>query len=126
MDFWTRLKTLIKKENTTQEWVASKINVSYRTFNGWISRKIIPNADQAVSIAKVLGTTVEYLVTGDIDDSGIQEINYIKKYWNEDYILTDTIKTLLQLNRESLLMVNGYIHGKVNPEEKGWSEEKSS
>ncbi len=64
MTFWDRLKNQIRKENTTQEWVAGQIDVSYRTFRGWVSRKIMPNADQAVAIAKALNTTVEYLVSG--------------------------------------------------------------
>ncbi len=42
------------------------MNVSYRTFNGWVTRKIMPNADQAVAIAEALDITVEYLVTGSL------------------------------------------------------------
>ncbi len=73
MTFWERLKNKIKEENTTQEWVANQIDVSYRTFRGWISRKIMPNADQAVLIAQILHTSVEYLVTGKHDDTFVPE-----------------------------------------------------
>lgn len=64
MDFWERLKLTIKKENTTQEWVSSQIGRSFRTFRGWMSRKIMPPADDVVKIAEALHTTTEYLVTG--------------------------------------------------------------
>jgi transcriptional regulator with XRE-family HTH domain len=65
METWDRIKLLITKQGTTQEAVALAIGVSPRTFRGWMSRRIMFNADQAVRIAKVLGTTVEYLVDGD-------------------------------------------------------------
>lgn len=64
MEFWNRVKDEIARQNTTQEWVAKKTNSNYRTFRGWVSREIMPNADQAVAIADALGTSVEYLVTG--------------------------------------------------------------
>ena len=64
MSFWVRVKTLISKNNTTQEWVAGQVPVRPDTFSRWVQRKTMPNADQAVAIASALNTTVEYLVTG--------------------------------------------------------------
>ena len=64
MDFWDRAKARIKQQNTTQEWVAGKADVSFRTFQNWIYTNRLPDADQAVAIAAALGTTVEQLVTG--------------------------------------------------------------
>jgi hypothetical protein len=65
MDFWTRLKTMIRDNNTTQEWVANKIKVPFSTFRKWFTRKTYPDAKESVDIAKLLNTTVEYLVTGE-------------------------------------------------------------
>jgi transcriptional regulator with XRE-family HTH domain len=74
MDFWDRLKVEVKRNNTTQDWIAGKIGVSGRTFRGWVSRKIMPNADQAHALAQALGVTVEYLVTGsDSTDPWVRE-----------------------------------------------------
>lgn len=64
MDFWDRTKREIKKQHTTQEWVATKAKINIPTFRGWITRRIMPNADQAVAIAEALDVSVEYLVTG--------------------------------------------------------------
>lgn len=69
MLFWENTKKRIKAENTTQEWVANETEISYETFRSWISKGILPRADQAVSIAKALNTTVEYLVTGEKTDT---------------------------------------------------------
>lgn len=68
MEFWERLNALIKERKTTQEWVASQSNIKYQTFRNWSARHIIPDAIQSVAIAKALGTTVEYLVTGESTD----------------------------------------------------------
>lgn len=102
MDFWERLKNEIKRQNTTQEWVAGKINVSYRTFNGWISRKIMPNADQAVSIAKLLDTTVEYLITGKAPEA-----------WHPPRRYADIIENLELLDDDGLEYVRSLVQSKV-------------
>jgi len=63
-DFWKRVNNLIKKLNSKQEVIAAQCNISYQTFRGWVSRKTFPGGDETYRIAKALGTTVEYLITG--------------------------------------------------------------
>lgn len=65
MDFWERLKNGVKENNTTQEWIAKEIGIPFGTLRKWLSRKTMPNADQAVAIARALNTTVEEMVTGE-------------------------------------------------------------
>ncbi|MDR2392941.1 MAG: helix-turn-helix domain-containing protein [Treponema sp.] len=58
---------LIKLEKTSYAYIAQKLGKRESTISGWhrgIKRKI-PEAHFAVSIAKILHTTVEYLVTGE-------------------------------------------------------------
>jgi len=64
MDFWQRVKTQIKSQDTSQAWVANKIPIGPEKFSRWISSNVMPKADQAQIIAQALNTTVEYLVTG--------------------------------------------------------------
>jgi transcriptional regulator with XRE-family HTH domain len=64
MDFWMRLKSEIKAKNTTQEWIADKIGVPFGTFRKWMTRRTYPNLKEGIEIAKLLETSVEYLVTG--------------------------------------------------------------
>jgi transcriptional regulator with XRE-family HTH domain len=64
MDFWSRLKNEIKAKNTTHEWIAGKIGVPLSTFRKWMTRKTYPDIREGVEIAKLLETSVEYLVTG--------------------------------------------------------------
>jgi transcriptional regulator with XRE-family HTH domain len=64
MDFWERLRDAIKDKDLTQEWLARKTGVPIGTFKNWLTRETYPNAQQIADIAKLLNTSVEYLVTG--------------------------------------------------------------
>jgi transcriptional regulator with XRE-family HTH domain len=92
MDFWTRLKGQIKANNTTQEWVANKIQVSFSTFRKWITRKTYPDAREIVEIARLLNTTVEYLITGE----GAYQFD------EEEKCLTNKLRQLSCHDRENI------------------------
>jgi transcriptional regulator with XRE-family HTH domain len=72
MDFWDRLKAEIKDHDLTQERVARRFKIPVGTFKNWLLRRTYPDAHEAVQIAKLLNTTVEYLVTGN-DQSGFSD-----------------------------------------------------
>ncbi|MCL2759802.1 MAG: helix-turn-helix domain-containing protein [Treponema sp.] len=83
MDFWIRLKKEIKAKNTTQEWIAGQIGVPFGTFRKWMTRKTYPNLKEGTEIAKLLGTSAEYLITGieleGLDNSEQKLINAYRK-----------------------------------------------
>jgi transcriptional regulator with XRE-family HTH domain len=72
MNFWERLKDRIKDRDLTQEWVARKLKIPIGTFKNRLLRQTYPDAQEIVEIAKLLDTTVEYLVTGT-DRTGCSE-----------------------------------------------------
>lgn len=95
--------------NTTQEWVSQESGISFRTFTGWISKDRLPDVVQALSIAKALDTTVEYLVTGtDSGDPWIREniefIRHLKELTPEQLRLQKLqVKAIADENRISKL-----------------------
>lgn len=62
--FWNNVKELLEIQNLTQKELAAKTGINLGTLKNQICREVIPDAIEAVSIAKALNTTVEYLVTG--------------------------------------------------------------
>ena len=65
MDFRTRLREEIDFSGLLDKEVAARANISKRTIDSYVgSQNCMPSADVAVRLAKVLNTTVEYLVTG--------------------------------------------------------------
>lgn len=77
--FWDRTKALIKERNTTQDWLAQQCDVSLNVMKSWIFNKRLPDAAQAVRIAKALQTSVEYLVTGEETNPLAQENAMLKE-----------------------------------------------
>ena len=67
--FWENVKKEIKLQNTTQEWVAKNSEISFNTFQGWISKGVFPRVNEAVRIAISLNTSVEYLVKNSVQNN---------------------------------------------------------
>lgn len=65
MTFWDRLETSLSKNNLTAADLSRQLDISPTVITSWKTRGSIPRADIACKTAKVLNTTVEYLVDGD-------------------------------------------------------------
>ena len=63
LDFWVNVKERLDDNDFSQKELAAAINESYNTLQSWITKDRLPNAEQAVNIARFLKTSVEYLVT---------------------------------------------------------------
>lgn len=68
MDFYERVKTLVKQTNLTLRAFIESLGMNYDSYNTLKRYNNLPRADEAVKIAQALGTTVEYLVTGKESD----------------------------------------------------------
>jgi transcriptional regulator with XRE-family HTH domain len=68
MNFWDRLKDTIKDRDLTHEEVARRLKIPFGTFKNWLLRQTYPDAREVVDIAKLLHTTVEYLVNGATEE----------------------------------------------------------
>ncbi len=78
MDFYERAKELAKKQNLSLISLLESLNINYETYKSAKRLNNLPRANEAVAIAKALHTTVEYLVTGEQDDSEAK-LNELKK-----------------------------------------------
>ena len=66
MGFFDRVKDLTKKNTTlTLRAFIESLGFNYETYYSGKRRENLPRADEAVRIAKTLGVSVEYLVTGN-------------------------------------------------------------
>lgn len=81
MSFAENLKELLDSKEIEVKELAHGTGISKNTIDNYLSgQKSIPNAENAVKIAKFLGTTVEYLITGTfVETSPSQEISKIVK-----------------------------------------------
>ena len=77
LKFWKNLKDELEYNMMTQKQLADSIKVSYNTFQSWITKDRLPNAEQAVKIAMALNTSVEYLVTGKQPQNTLAQSRHI-------------------------------------------------
>ena len=78
-DFWERVKTLRKAKKLTQEELAHSAGVDSNNLKQQIFHKRIPSAEDSVSIARVLNTSVEYLITGTEANQSTVELAELKR-----------------------------------------------
>ena len=62
--FWDHVKFLNRKKGVTQTSLAKACGVPISTFKYWIQKNFYPSVMDAFIIAKKLGVTMEFLVTG--------------------------------------------------------------
>ena len=78
MEFWKRTNSLIKLLNKTQRGLALECGFTERRIETLSSNNRSPDVIEAVKIAKALNTTVEYLVTGEDENSAEKELTELK------------------------------------------------
>jgi len=76
LEFWERIKRLIKERNTTQELVAAQVGMSFATWQSQMYKNRLPDAFQVTQIAATLGVSVEYLVGAKVPENerGLSEM----------------------------------------------------
>lgn len=98
-DFNYRIGVELLRLQKTVVWLSSDSGVPRATISGWKSKGRMPNADQLHSIAKSLGTTVEYLLTGQEAESlDLGALSKTKRDWVQ-FIVNKTDEEVSQLNR---------------------------
>lgn len=103
MTFRERLREQIEFCGLLDKEVAAKAGITKRAIDSYVgSEACMPSAEVAVKLAKVLGVTVEYLVTGEksensTDSTFLQELQnpQIKKLVKNFTKLSEHDKTLL-------------------------------
>lgn len=78
MDFYENVKNLTKKHGLQLIPLLESLGINYSTYKGYKQLGNLPRADEAVKIAKALNTSVEFLVTGEENNSAKQELKELK------------------------------------------------
>ena len=82
MDFRTRLREQIDYAGLLDKEVADRAGISKHTMDTYVgSRKCMPSADIAVRLAKVLGVSVEWLITGEETKFSTNEESEFFRYY---------------------------------------------
>lgn len=103
MNFKERLREEIEYRGLLIKEISSKVGISNSTFLSYIdARGVLPNVETGVKIAKALGVSVEYLVTGEDSVQNLRHDN-----------IKDIIRDLMLISPSKLETVKQMIHGLV-------------
>lgn len=80
MTIGNRIRTLRKRLNYSQEYLAEQLNVSRQAVSKWEKDLTSPDTKNMIQLAQLLNSTVEYIASGKKDDT---EVNYISKEKNK-------------------------------------------
>ena len=81
--FWENVKILLSEKKLLQKDFAELLGINISTLKNQMTRNIIPDAIVSVKIAKALNTSVEYLVTGEDNNSAAKELETLKSKLRE-------------------------------------------
>ena len=75
MTIGNRIISLRKEQQFSQEYIAEKIGVSRQSVSKWETDTCAPDAYNLIALAKVLDTSVEYIVTGKSNAEATTQTN---------------------------------------------------
>lgn len=91
-NFRTNIKNVMKIRNITVKELSEKTNISLNTLNSYLKTDgPVPNVINGFKIAKALGTTVEYLITGIEEENGISS--------NKDSVYLENIDFIADMRK---------------------------
>lgn len=99
MSFSENLREILDIRDIEVKELSAGTGISRNTIDNYLSgQKSLPNAENAVKIAKYIGTTVEFLVLGEANQ---------KNSWNEE--INELIKNLKRLKKSDFDSIRAIV-----------------
>ena len=74
MNLGERIQALRKENNLTQTMLAEKVNISLPQIVRYETKNVQPPADVLMKMAQAFGTTIDFLVNGDLNEKAQNSI----------------------------------------------------
>jgi HD-GYP domain-containing protein (c-di-GMP phosphodiesterase class II)/transcriptional regulator with XRE-family HTH domain len=62
--FLENVDHILKQKGKRRTWLSKQTDIALSTINSWFSKDILPKIDDALKVAQVLNTSLDYLATG--------------------------------------------------------------
>lgn len=99
MNIYENIKKLCKIKGMTISSLESAANLSNGAISKWKNK--MPQADNLYNVAKILGTSIELILTGSLENS--QENKESTKYSNDDLALIEKYRKLDDCEKQIIL-----------------------
>jgi transcriptional regulator with XRE-family HTH domain len=112
--FGKRLKKLRKQKRWTQKELAGMVNIGFSQFNKYECGLHIPPAEKLIELARLLDTSVDYLLSGDdTTDNSLHNTRLIKRFRELEQFDADDQETVIKV-LDAMIMKNK-IQGAMSP-----------
>lgn len=96
--FGERVKQLRKQKGWTQKVLGNMIGVTYTQLNKYEGGTNAPPLDKLNALASALGASIDYLITGNVnDDMPIHNMHLIQRLQELESFNTDDQETVIKL-----------------------------
>ncbi len=99
LNIYENIKKLCKIKGMTISSLESAANLSNGAISKWKNK--MPQADNLYNVAKILGTSIEFILTGSLENS--QENKESTKYSNDDLALIEKYRKLDDCEKQIIL-----------------------
>lgn len=83
MKFSEKLQSLRKKEGLSQEQLAERLNVTRQAISKWETGEGMPDVDNLLPLARLLHTTVDYLLDEEAQPQTAQPRSQTGDFWQQ-------------------------------------------
>ncbi len=98
--FWARIGYLLKARHETLTDLCKGCGITYSSVNNQRTRNNLPKVEQFYAMARYLGVSMEYLLTGTERDAELSEsMREVTNILKKDEELFDAVCTLLKVKR---------------------------
>ncbi len=105
--FSSQLRKLRQQKKLSQEALARKMGVTRQTISKWETGEAEPNIERLLALARLFGTNLTYLTTGNSPtDKILLEIDHLSMNFDHP-VLSDVSLTIHNHERIALLGSNG-------------------
>jgi len=107
LDFWKRVKQqLIELDDRPQSWLEAQAGIGHSTMSTWIGEDRYPGVDKAHAIARALGVSIDWLMTGETPTHNDPDVDAIHR-------------TIAGFTQDELIMAKGVLqtilYQRLNP-----------
>lgn len=107
VDIIRLIERLIEENGLTRERFCYMAGISTSTYAKWESGEAVPSVRKLVDASRVLGTTVEYLLTGD------EELKDPFDNMSEEFLDRVLVQSLMELTPDEQEKVDSYAKGLI-------------
>jgi transcriptional regulator with XRE-family HTH domain len=112
--FGRRLKKLRKQKRWTQKELAAMANIGFSQFNKYECGLHIPPAEKLIELARLLDTSVDYLLSGEApQDYSLHNTRLIKRFQELEQFDTEDQEAVIKLI--DAMIVKHKVEGAISP-----------